>query len=215
MDMRECINIDLFKLFEKIIFNTMSVARMIPISNIQTNMKTIIDNKIYINNILLAENLIFTFYKDFIIIKPFYINHNLHHIDHIIDNILHQLKYIIFDIKTYMPICYRENINEHTYLSRCINNIVNYETQEFSKKNISIYINFIGSYIILFFYNEQWLFVLNNNIYTYNNDTYPVLYEHLNKYITKLEKTLCYHIILVDIRTRKIITPSYDTNFVV
>jgi len=207
----ECINIDLFVLFENILFDTLNERKMVLISNIASNLKNIIENKIYLNSIL-SEHLIFTFTDNFILIHPCHINQNLHHINQNINNVLHQLKYIIFDKQTYEPICYREKTNLPTYLNRCMSDISSFETKEFN--NISIYTNYIGSYIILFFHNV-WYFVFNNTIYEYNNNIFPVLYEHLNKHIDSFDINLCYHIMLVDKRTRKIISHTDETNYIV
>lgn len=207
----ECININLFVLFENILFDTLNEQKAVLISNIASNLKNIIENKIYLNNVL-SEHLIFTFTDNFLIVSPSNINQNLHHINQNINNVIHQLKYIIFDKQTYEPICYREKTNIPSYLNRCMSDVLSFETKEFN--NISIYTNYIGSYIILFFHNI-WYFVFNNTIYEYNNIIFPVLYEHLNKHIDRFDINLCYHIMLVDKRTRKIISHTGDTNYIV
>lgn len=211
--MSECVNINLFVLFENVMFDTANEQNTIQISNVVSILKNIIENKVYQNNIF-SEHLIFTFTDNFIIVRPCKINHNLHHINPYINNILHQLKYVIFDIHTYEPICYRDKTNIPSYLNRCMSDIITYESKDFDK-NIIIYTNHIGSYIIFFFHNDMWYFVFNNNIYIYNDKVYPVLYEHINKYIDTFDKNICYHIMLVDKRTRKIIPPTCEKDYVI
>jgi hypothetical protein len=46
-------------------------------------------------------------------------------------------------------------------------------------------------------------------------ETHSVLYEHIGKHVDELDKNLCYHILLVDSRLRKIIIQSNNFNYVV
>lgn len=202
-----------------------------------------IENKTHLNIKSPLYSLVFNDTDDFLVVSTNEINENLRHIDPFLDRVLHQMKYMIFEksasaptspvksklfttVDNLWPICYLEkSIKEsdltyskadNSYLRSYVYDVVSdYHTKEFDKQKISIYRHYIGSYITMFFCKDKWFFILHNNIHEFNCSTHPVLYEHIGSHITKFDKNMCYHLVIVDTRLRRLITPTTDTNYVV
>jgi hypothetical protein len=197
--------------------------------NLQTltnYLKIEVMNKTYLNINSEFYSLVFNDTDDFLVVSTNEINENLRHIDPLLDRVLHQMKYVIFEKPSFTPICYLEkSIKEsalsysktnNSYLkSYVFDNVKNYNTKEFDKHTVSIYRHYIGSYIIMFFCKDKWFFVLHNNIHEFNCNMHPVLYEHIGSHINKFDKTVCYHLVIVDTRLRRLIIPTTETNYVV
>lgn len=194
-------------------------------SSVSTSLKNIIQQKHFITNPSLSC-LNFNLTDDFIIINTNDISENLRHIDPVLDRVLHQTKVCVFDKSSFLPLFYVEKAikesefayaeNENSYLkSNVYNKISNFKEDEFNHDNICIHKNYIGSYLVIFFHNNKWLFLFSNNVYEFNPVNHSILFEHLGQHIDKLDTGMCYHIVLVDVRLRKLITPVCDTNYVV
>lgn len=206
----------LFDLLNSIEYNETTV---INIKNIILSIQN--DHK---NNIL--NNLEFIEKKNFIIIKTQDISENLRHANNILDIVLHQTKICVIDKTNYKPLIYTDKPirhinsdyinNKNSYLKNHIyDEIKNFATKEFDRNIISIYNNYIGSYIVLFNHDNIWKFLFLNNIYVFNIKNHYILYNHLYEHITKLDKKLCYHLLLVDKRIRNLISYPFDNNYVV
>ncbi len=204
---------------------TINNSNDINLLTLSTSLKNIIQQKFFINNPSLSC-LNFNVTDNFVIINTNDISENLRHIDPILDRVLHQTKVCIFDNNSYLPIFYVEKAikeseftyaeNENSYLKSYIyNKIPNFKEDEFNHNHISIHKNYIGSYLVLFFHNDKWFFLFSNNIYEFNSTNHSILFEHLGQHIDKLDIDQCYHIVLVDVRLRKLITPVCDMNYVV
>ena len=170
---------------------------------------------------------------DFIIVSAERLHDNLRHTNPRINDVLHEISCCIFSRKTYEPICvvYRcmihhqcdtklQNINNcgvnTSYVVSRIHNILNmYTYKEFDQNRIIIRKRYIGSFIILFNHNDKWWFLLHKCIYIFSKENHPILYEHLREGIDNFDKTLCYHLVLVDNRTRNIIMPYNEYNRVI
>jgi hypothetical protein len=180
----------------------------------------------YDNPVSVLNRLNFTQDCDFIVISTNDINERLRHTDLQFDRVLHQTKLAVFEKSTFLPIFYVEKSikesdsfyihNENSYLKHHVYNTIDrFHEKEFDKSIISIHKNHIGSYIVLFYHKNKWYFMFSGNIYEFNSNTHSILYEHIGSHLPKFDKTLCYHMILVDIRLQKLITPLCDANHVV
>lgn len=190
-----------------------------------TSLKHIIQQQYFVTNPAL-RCLNFNITDNFVTVNTNDISENLRHIDPILDRVLHQTKVCVFDNLSFLPIFYVEKAikesefsyaeNENSYLKSYIyNKIPNFKEDEFNHDQICIHKNYIGSYLVLFFHNDKWNFLFSNNVYEFNPMNHSILFEHLGQHIHKLDIDLCYHIILVDVRLRKLITPVCETNYVV
>ena len=177
----------------------------------------------YNNPVSLLNRLNFTQNCDFVVISTNDINENLRHTDLQFDRILHQTKLAVFEKSTYVPIFYLDKSikdselnythNENSYLKCYVYDVIDrFHEKEFDKSIISIHKNHIGSYIVLFYHKKNWYFMFSGNIYEFNSETHSILYEHIGYHLSKFDKTLCYHMILVDTRLQKLITPICDAN---
>lgn len=206
----------LFDLLNSVQYNDKSINAVKQfISNINNEQK---------NNIL--TNLEFIEKKHFIIVKTQDISENLRHANNILDRVLHQTKICVIDKTNYKPLIYIDKPiryintefihNKNSYLKSYVyDKIQNFTTKEFDRDIISIYNNYIGSYIVLFNHDNIWKFLFLNNIYIFNIKNHYILYTHLYEHINKLDKDLCYHLLLVDTRIRNLITSPFDNNYVV
>jgi len=192
---------------------------------VSVSLKNIIQQKYFIKNPSLSC-LNFNENGDFLIISTNEISENLRHIDPLLDRVLHQTKICVFDKFSYLPIFFVEKTikeseftyaeNENSYLKSYVyNKITNFKDDEFDHNRITIHKNYIGSYMVLFFHTNTWFFMFSNNVYEFNPMNHPILFEHLGQHINSLNINLCYHIVLVDVRLRKLITPVCDANYVV
>lgn len=163
----------------------------------------------------------------FITISTDKISDSLRHINPYIDRVLHQMNIAVFDKKTLLPIFYLEksikNSNKvfndggskKSYLGKYLyDKFTRFNEIEFDNSVVSVYNNYIGSYMILFYHEVMWYFMFSGNIYPFTNDNHPILYQHLRHSIDKLDKKYCYHIILVDSRLCKLINIIVDKNYV-
>lgn len=189
-------------------------------------LKKLVVKKEYLSSNSLLYSLIFNETDEFLIISTSKINENLRHIDSQLDRVLHQTKFILIEKQSYMPICYLEKsikesdytyINpENSYLRRYVyDKIKDYHTAEFDKNKFSVYVHHIGSYVIIFHHSDKWYFILHNNVYEFNCNNHPVLYEHIGDHMHKFNKSVCYHLMLIDTRIRRLIIPSCDRNHVI
>ena len=192
-------------------------------SSSNDSIKQILSN---INKIKKKYNLDIIDKKHFIIIKTQDLSENLRHTNIILDRVLHQIKICVIDKSNYKPLIYIDKPinhintdyihNKNSYLTNYIyDKIKNFDNIEFDNNVISIYKNYIGSYIVLFNHNDIWKFLFQNDIYTFNVQNHHILYLHLHKHIDKLDKSLCYHIILVDSRIRNLISCPHNNNYIV
>lgn len=190
------------------------------------HLKKIVVKKEFLNPNSLLYSLLFNETDEFLIISTNEINENLRHIDPQLDRVLHQTKLILIEKSSYMPICYLEKSikeSDYTYINpdnsylRCYvyDKIKDFHSSEFDKNKISTCIHHIGSYVIIFHHVDRWYFVLHNNIYEFNCNNHPILYEHIGDHINKFNKSMCYHLMLIDTRIRKLITPSCEKNHVI
>ena len=143
----------------------------------------------YINNIIIFSN-------NFLIIK--FTTNNC--------TISKRLKYIVYENtenNIYKPLFFVPKLINNT--EEFLNDFV------YDFKKLSIIKNHGGSYIILFNSDNCWYFSLNYNIYLFDKNIHPLLYNCLEKHIPNLQKDLCYHIMLNDIRIRKNILPQNET----
>lgn len=158
--------------------------------------------------------------NNFIIFYTNNISDNLRHSNQLIDKVLHQMKACIFDINTYYPLFYIEKImkdNTSMYINNNVNSNPNLQklnhilgTTIFDHSKVSVYINYIGSHIVLFYHNNEWHFYFKNNVYTFTINNHPILYEYVGEFIDELNIDYCYHVILVDPRIRKMILPPNE-----
>ena len=180
----------------------------------------------YDNPVSVLNRLNFTHDCDFIVISTNDINERLRHTDLQFDRVLHQTKLAVFEKSTFLPIFYVEKSikesdsfyiqNENSYLKHHVYDTIDrFHEKEFDKSIISIHKNHIGSYIVLFYHKNKWYFMFSSNIYEFNSNTHSILYEHIGSHLPKFDKSLCYHMILVDIRLQKLITPLCDANHVI
>jgi hypothetical protein len=196
------------------------------INNMAHKLKNIIENNEHTDPNSLLHSLNFIFKDNFLIISTNDISESLRHIDPQLDRVLHQSKVAVFDKTTYFPIFYLEKSikdsdlsfteNENSYLkSYLYEKLPGFKNDEFDQSRVSIHKNHIGSYLILFCHDNKWFFLFSNNAYEFSNENHPVLYGHLKNHINGLDKNLCYHIVLVDSRLRKLITSLHDVNHIV
>lgn len=196
------------------------------IANISSRLKKIITKKIYCSHDSLLHSLNFNVTNNFIIIYTNNISENLHHVNKYLNRVLHQFKIAVFDSKSFLPIFYLEKSindaeticknNENTYFKSYVYNKLNmFPDGVFDKNKIRIHKNYIGSYIVIFNHNGTWYFTYSNNIYELRPSNHPILFQHIHRHINRLDSNLCYHLILVDNRLRKIIPPYCNTNHIV
>lgn len=181
--------------------------------------------KDYLNDKSRLRDLDINITSEFIIISTDEICENLRHVDKYLDVVLHQMKLSIFDKNTFMPICYLDKAikesetsekTQNSYLKNHVYDVINnYHDTEFDHQMISIYKHHIGSYMIIFNHNNKWYFTLHTNVYELNNNTHPVLFEHIGDNLQVLDKNLCYHIVLIDMRIRRLIVPICERNHMV
>lgn len=182
--------------------------------------------KEYNNPASLLNRLNFTQMEDFIIVTTNEINESLRHTDAQFDRVLHQTKGAVFDKTNFLPIFYLEKSikdpelsymkNDNSYLKSYVYDVIpRFYDKEFDKSIISIQKNHIGSYIVLFYHKTKWYFMFLGSVYEFNADTHSILYEHIGSHLKKFDKALCYHMVLVDTRLQKLITPICDANHVV
>lgn len=198
----------------------------VDIHSLMNYFKKEIATKTYLDTKSPLSNLVINDIDNFLIVSTNEINENLRHINPQLDRVLHQMKYVIFEKPSFAPICYVEktikesdltytNPNNSYLRSHVYNVIEDYTTKEFDKQIVLVYKHYIGSYMVLFFCKDRWNFVLHNNVYEFNCGTHPILYEHIGDHISKFDKNMCYHIVLVDTRIRRLITPTTDINYVI
>lgn len=189
------------------------------IKQILTNIDTIKKNNNF-NNLKITDT------KNFLIIKTKNICENLRHSNTILDRVLHQTNIYIIDKTNYKPLIYIDKPikhhnteyihNKNSYLKSYVyDKIKNFNTMEFDKSIISIYKNYIGSYIVLFYHNDIWQFLFSGIIYTFNIKNHYILYKHLQEHINKLDKNICYHLLIVDSRIRNLISYPHHNNYIV
>lgn len=189
-------------------------------------LKEIMFYREYNDPVSLLNRLNFTQNDNFIVISTNEINESLRHTDLQFDRVLHQTKLAIFEKSTFLPLFYLEKSikdsesfytqNENSYLKHHVYDVIDkFREKEFDKLSVSIHKNHIGSYIVLFYHKNKWYFMFSGNVYEFNQETHSILYEHIGSHLPKFDKTLCYHMILVDTRLQKLITPICDANHVV
>ncbi|VBB18300.1 hypothetical protein YASMINEVIRUS_763 [Yasminevirus sp. GU-2018] len=203
-----------------------SKQHVVSVSELASCLRTIVNDKVYADQNSLLFSLNFNVTENFLVVSTNDITENLRHIDPHLDRVLHQTKFSVFEMPECIPICYLEKtIKEsdltylkphNSYLKSYVYDVVkDYHTKEFNKSVVSVYKHHIGSYIVMFHCRDRWYFVLHNNVHEFNSNTHPILYEHLGKHVSKFDRNLCYHMVLVDSRIRRLITPSSETNHVV
>lgn len=217
---QKCSNIHLFRLFDKVCELSNTSQNRLSIVNVSNNLKKILAEKLYLCHDSLS-NLTFDLSDDFVIVSSGEINDNLRHIDHDLDRVLHQTKVVVFERSSCLPIFYLEKTikesDTNSYLKNYVYDKIKYQTEEFDTKKIFIHKHYIGTFIVLFHLEskDKWYFFLNNKVYEFNRNTHPLLYEHIGSYIVRFNTDMCYHLVLVDSRIRKLITPTCETNHVV
>lgn len=193
-----------------------------PEPELPSALKYIVNNvdKFSMSNITIKNS------NKFVIISIDDINENLRHIDTELNITLHQVRCAVFSNNTFEPICvidkcikapeYKSIDKNVSYLTTQLHNMIpEYKTDEFNKKNVVIKKRYIGSFMVLFCLDKQWYFLLKHNIYELQENTHPVLYEHLKNHINNFDPNMCYHIVLIDNRIRQLISPNGDKNRVV
>jgi hypothetical protein len=202
----------------------MESSNSISIKN--NNIKYILTNINVFNYYNNLKNLELIDKKNFLIIKTHNISDNLRHSDDILDRILHQTKICVIDKTNHKPLLYIDKsikhhkseytYNKNSYLKSYVyDKIQNFNNSEFDNRYISIYKNYIGSYIVLFNHNNIWKFLFSDNIYTLTIHNHYILYTQLHTHLDELDKNICYHLILVDSRIRNLISYKYDNNYIV
>lgn len=172
---------------------------------------------IYKNNIEIID------IKDFIIIKTHDISDNLRHENNTFDKILHQMKTCVIDKSTYKPLIYidkpiqyTDNVCSNSYLKNYVyDTYTDFNNTDFDNNNMSIYKNYIGSYIVLFTHNNIWKFLFSDNIYTFDIKNHYILYSYLHKHIDKLDNSKCYHLLITDTRLRNLISHNFINNEII
>ncbi len=188
-------------------------------NHIIDRLKYILLNKTYKNPGNIFSSLNFTETDDFVIISTNDISDNLRHTHSLLDKVLHQTQTCLLD-KT------QPDYPVIVYLEKCMNNTDNYLTTHgiiqgydltnFDHEKISFYKNYIGTYFVLFYHKDDWYFLANNLVNKLTIDNSYVLYESIASHLSKLDKNLSHHIVLVDFRLKQIITyPSEENNFIV
>lgn len=196
------------------------------IAQIAHKLRDIIINKIYDDPNNLLYSLHFNVSETFIIVSTKNISANLRHNDPHIDRVLHQMKTCVFEKETYYPLFYlNKSINvpnnadiqyDDSYIKTYLyDKIDNFENIDFDNKKISVYKNHIGSYMVIFYHSDKWYFLFDNNIYEFKKGNHLILHNHLHKHIDKLDKNLCYHLILVDSRLRQKIAYFRHNSYIV
>jgi hypothetical protein len=154
------------------------------------------------------------------------VSDNLKYSDPILNRVLHQSCVIVFDIDTYYPLFSLENrINssdispidrENSYLNKHLYSVMeSYRNSEFDHNKVECYKNHIGSYIVIFYNNGNWLFFFSGKTYELCIEKHAVLYEHISDHIDKLDKNYCYHIILIDPRLRIPLQSPCDSSYMI
>jgi hypothetical protein len=200
----------------------------INLDRIATNLKKNITNKSYRNpkNILHRLNIKIDKKHNIINISVPNVSNNLKYSDPVLNRALHQSKSIVFDINNYYPLFYLENkINssdispidrENSYLTEHLYNVMkSYKNSEFDNNKVKCYKNHIGSYIVIFYNINKWMFFFEGKTYNLCIEKHAVLYEHIGNDLDRLDKQYCYHIILVDPRLRIILPSPNDSRYMV
>ena len=211
-------DIDVIKIFKN--NNSKKYRKTI---NLSKRLSEIIKNQEYKNTSSLLNQLNFNI-NEFIIILTNDIPECLRHTDELFDRVLHQTKVAVFENSTFLPICYIEKSikdsenqqNENSYIKEYVYDVLkDFDKVNFDRSIVSIYKNHIGSYIVLFNHKNEWHFLSSNNIYKLTKDTHSILFDHVSESLYKLDINYCYHIIIVDMRLHKLITPVTDKNYII
>ena len=176
------------------------------------------------NNSIIVKN------DNIIIIKMKTMMDNLRHVDIIIDRILHTINSIVICNNTYKPLFITYNsieyipyfvqnqITKNSFIKSfdLINNYMFNNSNNINdmnnNKQIIIYRNHIGSYLVLFNYESIWLFYLNDKIYECKTENHPIFFEYINKHLNELDVNLVYHILLIDNRLNDLFVPNTNNN---
>jgi hypothetical protein len=179
----------------------------------------------------------FNNYGNFLVISVVDMTDCLRHVDPMMDRVMHQSRVAVFEQNK--PLFYLEkpikmqnssgekNIminfeNENSYLKnnvydKLLEKSIDIKNDDFDQNIISVYKNYIGSYLVLFYCDTdgKWYFLFSNIVYELTANNHMILHDHLKDHLDKLNKNYCYHMILVDSRIRKLITPVCVKNYIV
>lgn len=201
-------------------------CRYINIDTVRKNLRKIIKNKEYQNQRSVLRFLRFKETDLYLIVSTCDVTDTMRYVDTNLDRVLHQSRVIVFDRKTLNPVlsvskpvkdCGISYVkNENSYIkSYVFDKYIGFNEDEFNKSIVSIHKNHIGTYIVIFYNIDKWYFMFSNNVYELTMDNHGVLYEHVGHNVHKFDKNLCYHIILVDSRLRRLFTPNCETNHII
>jgi hypothetical protein len=201
--------------------------------------KYIVDNEVYKNTSSPLYSFVFNIVNGFVVISTNSISDNLRHVDKCVDRILHQCKVCVFD-SSHRPLFYVEKeiaktdnlfigketttlmnackMEKNSYVKQYVidklssikNNV--FDKMDFDKSIITVNMNHIGKYIVIFHSNDKWYFCMSKNIFELKNENHPILYNHVKNHIKKFNVNHCYHIILVDSRQTKLINHPFEIN---
>lgn len=175
---------------------------------IKTNMKRIITNKEYENLISPFSKLKFTI-DEFILISTHDISDNLKHANKKLDNVLRNMRWILFD-KNYNPLLYILKP-----MKKKIYDLLKCKKINLSKiKDFKIQVNHIGKYVVLFNYNNTWYFIYNYKVKELSLKNHSILYELIENDLDKLNPKHSYEFIMVDNRLNTLIKPPYQNHLI-
>lgn len=203
--------------------------KTLDLSTVVSRVSGVIKNKEFENQRSLLRFLRFKESDKHVIISTTDVSDTFRYLDITLDKALHQSKMMIFNRETYSPIAHvskpiRDQIlqssqfskNENSYIKKYVYDVVKgFNSCEYDRSVVSFHKNHIGTYMILFYDIDRWYFVFSNKVYEFTPENHGILYEHIGQYIHKFVKSLCYHIVLVDSRLRRLFTSVSETNYVV
>jgi hypothetical protein len=212
-------NIELKKKYLFELFNYLTESNNThTLQNIANNVKQIISNNKY-KNILNLFNIRFT--ENFIIFCTKNISDNLQHSNKLCNFVQNLVKCCVFDKNTYYPLFYLDkNINSklfednNSFISKNINYNIDLFKRKLFDNKITIYENFIGNKIIVFYHIDKWYFFYKNNIYELTKENHLILFHHINCFLNRMNKDICYYFILNDTRIKKLISNN-NNNYLI
>lgn len=196
--------IDLSGSCEKIL-NNKSLNKNI----LKEKMKNIIDNKEYKNLTSPFSKLKFISNNNFILISTHDISDNLKHANKYLDNVLRNMRWILFD-KNYNPILYVQKP-----MKKKLYDLLKYKHLDFSNiKNFKIQLNHIGKYTTIFNHNNIWYFIYDDDVKPLTLKNHSILYELIEIDLHKLNPQYSYEFIMVDNRLNTLVKSPFQNHLI-